>query len=106
MKRAIRYLIALWFLSRIVYLFYAEFGSAFWDELYWFTNWAGLIYFTFLIRKLLKLTNLSQATVKTLRSELFKLGLLFVSLFLFSELSVVSLPLSGNELKAKYRILL
>lgn len=41
------------------------------------------MYFTLLIRKLLKLTNLSTETIATLRRELFKLSLIFVSLILW-----------------------
>jgi hypothetical protein len=97
MKQAVRYLIAVWILSRIMYYMAAQFNTFVWDEIYWFINWFGLLFFVLLIRNLLKLTVLSQETIRTLRSELLKLGLIFVSLILWEIVFCINQEVATSE---------
>ena len=98
MKACIRRLIALCFLSRIVFYYIAEFDSFIWQEIYWFLNWIILIYFTFLIRHLVSFVNLSTDTIRVLRSELLKLGLLFASLLLWEVLYCINQEVANSGL--------
>jgi hypothetical protein len=75
----------------------AEFNNFVWQEVYWFNNWFGLLLFTILIRKLLKLTVLSNETIRTLSSESFKLGLIFVSLILWEILYCINQEAATSE---------
>jgi len=75
----------------------AKFNTFVWDEIYWFINWFGLLFFTLLIRNLLKLTVLSNETVRTLRSELLKLGLIFVSLILWEIVFCINQEVATSE---------
>jgi|SRR5436190_14334431 len=97
LKTWLRYLIAVWILSRVTYYMAAEFNNLAWQEVYWFNNWFGLLLFVILIRKLLKLTVLSQETIRTLRSELLKLGLIFVSLILWEIVFCINQEVATSE---------
>ena len=84
----------------------AKFDTLVWQEVYWFSNWFGLLFFTLLIRNLLKFTVLSQETVRTLRSELLKLGLIFVSLILWEILYCINQDIATSELTIFFMLLL
>ena len=53
-------------------------------------QWFGMLFASILIRQLLKLTSLSNDTVKVLRKDLTKLCLIFVSLILWEILNCIN----------------
>ncbi len=97
MKAAVRWIIAICFLSRLTFYMQANFHTFAWKEVYYFFAWFILLAFTFLTRYLVGETNISQATKKILKSELFKLALLFVLLILWEILNCISSSIAHTD---------
>ncbi len=99
MKARIKWLCAVWFCSRMIYYFsrYADLNVFVWEEIYWFITWGSLIYFCYVVRYLILKSKEEQPVKILLRKHIFKLALLFVSLFLWEIVNCISTQIAYSD---------
>jgi hypothetical protein len=92
----IRLLTINWFTSRFIYIYNSKHDSYIADEMYWFTSWIGLIGFSYILRLIL-ISPVREEFIKSLRSDLNKLGLMFVMMFVWEMINCFNTKIAYSD---------
>ncbi len=98
MRKTIRLLIVLWFASRVIYIYNAKHESYWGDEMYWLTNWIGLIGFSYLLREIILNPMSVKEEIEPIRRDLNKLGLMFVMYLIWEIVNCISEKVAYSDL--------